>query len=307
MQTVTKIGRKTKIKTNTASDRIFYTVVNIIMLIMLMLVILPIMNVISSSISDPTMVLQGRVALFPKGFSLEGYKAVLSNSDILTGYTNTILYTAATAFLGVVVTILAAYPLSRKDLVGRNSIMVLFTITMLFSGGIIPTYLLMRDLNLIDSRWSIILPGMLNTYNIIVARTFFQSTIPDELLEAAKIDGCGNFRFLFSIVLPVSKAIIAVLALYFGVAAWNAWFSAYLYINDSTKLPLQLVLKEILFANSRELGASAGSGEEGAKMDALAESIKYAAIMVSYIPVWCAYPFVQKHFVKGVMIGAVKG
>ena len=204
----------------------FFAVIDVIMLVFLALVILLLMNIVSASISVPSNVLQGKVFLLPEGISFESYKAVFNDSRILTGYANSIFYTVVGTAMSVAVSVLAAYPLSRKDLYGRNVLMFLFTFTMLFSGGVIPSYLLVKDLHLIDKRMSVILPWLINAYNIIVARTFFQSTIPDELLEAAKLDGCGNIRFLVSIVLPVSKAILAVLALYFGVAAWNAWFGA---------------------------------------------------------------------------------
>lgn len=291
------------------SDKIFYTIVDILMLAALMMVVIPIMNVISNSISEPSAVLQGKVSIFPKGLSLDGYKAVFADNKIISGYANTILYTVSSTVLGVIVTVLCAYPLSRKDLKGRNTIMFLVTFTMLFSGGIIPNYLLIRSLHLINSRLSLILPGLINAYNIIIARTFFQSSIPDSLLEAAEIDGCGNMRFFCTIVLPLSKAILAVLALYFAVANWNAWFNAYIYLSEPKKYPLQLVLKEILLANSMAAGGDTVGGADGdkAKMDALSEVIKYASIMVSCLPIWCAYPFVQKYFVKGVMIGSIKG
>ena len=291
------------------SDKIFYTIVDILMLAALMMVVIPIMNVISNSISEPSAVLQGKVSIFPKGLSFDGYKAVFADNKIISGYANTILYTVSSTVLGVIVTVLCAYPLSRKDLKGRNTIMFLVTFTMLFSGGIIPNYLLIRSLHLINSRLSLILPGLINDYNIIIARTFFQSSIPDSLLEAAEIDGCGNMRFFCTIVLPLSKAILAVLALYFAVANWNAWFNAYIYLSEPKKYPLQLVLKEILLANSMAAGGDTVGGADGdkAKMDALSEVIKYASIMVSCLPIWCAYPFVQKYFVKGVMIGSIKG
>ena len=291
------------------SDKIFYTIVDILMLAALMMVVIPIMNVISNSISEPSAVLQGKVSIFPKGLSFDGYKAVFADNKIISGYANTILYTVSSTVLGVIVTVLCAYPLSRKDLKGRNTIMFLVTFTMLFSGGIIPNYLLIRSLHLINSRLSLILPGLINAYNIIIARTFFQSSIPDSLLEAAEIDGCGNMRFFCTIVLPLSKAILAVLTLYFAVANWNAWFNAYIYLSEPKKYPLQLVLKEILLANSMAAGGDTVGGADGdkAKMDALSEVIKYASIMVSCLPIWCAYPFVQKYFVKGVMIGSIKG
>ncbi len=302
------LKRKNKIRMTSASDRIFFTAVDIIMFIMLMLVVLPMMNVISSSISEPSAVLQGKVFILPVGLDFSGYKAVFKDARILSGYMNTILYTSTASVLGLAVTVLAAYPLSRKDLVGRNGIMMMFTFTMLFSGGIIPTYLLIKDLGLINNRLALIIPGLVNAYNIIITRTFFQSSIPDELLEAARIDGCGNSRFLVQMVLPLSKSILAVIVLYCIVGNWNAWFSAYLYLNEPKKYPLQLVIKEILLANSNSMaGEAAGQSSEGVKMDALSEVIKYASIMVSCIPIWCIYPFVQKYFVKGVMIGSIKG
>lgn len=286
------------------SDKIFYAIVDISALIILIAVLIPLCNLISVSISEPTEVLKGKVFMLPKGFSLAGYNAILRNSNILTGYANTIFYTGTITVLAVIVNIMFAYPLSREDFVGKRIFMFLLTFTMLFSGGIVPTYILIKDLHMIDSRWAIILPSLLSAYNVIIARTFFQTTIPKELLEAAQIDGSGNIRFIVSIVLPLSKSIIAVLALYYGVAAWNSWFPAYLYLGDSSKYPLQLVLKEILFGNTTSVAAS-GGGES--QLDALSESIKYAGIMVASLPVWMVFPFVQKYFVKGVMIGSIKG
>lgn len=300
--------RKNRIKMTSLSDRVFFTAVDAVMFVILLLVLLPMLNVISSSVSNPNAVLQGKVFILPVGFSWAGYKAVLQDSRIITGYLNTILYTGVTSFLGLAVTVLAAYPLSRKDLEGRNIFMMIFTFTMLFSGGLIPNYLLIKDLGLIDNRLALILPGLVNVYNIIITRTFFQNSIPDELLEAARIDGCSNSRFLVQMVLPLSKSILAVITLYFVVANWNAWFNAYLYLNEPKKFPLQLIIKEILLANSNSMaGESSAASSDGVKMDALSEVIKYSAIMVSCIPIWCAYPFVQKHFVKGVMIGSIKG
>ncbi|MDY3031872.1 MAG: carbohydrate ABC transporter permease [Clostridia bacterium] len=299
--------RKKQINISTG-DRIFYLFVDIVMFLILLMVILPMLNVISSSISDPDAVMQGKIFLLPNGFSLAGYKAVLKDERIFSGYMNALFYTCVTAFFGVITTVMCAYPLSRKDLVGRNKFMGLFTFAMLFSGGLIPSYLLIRDLGLIDNRLSLILPGLVNVYNMIITRTFFQTTIPDDLLDAAKIDGCGNTSFVVKIVMPLSKSILAVIALYYVVENWNSWFKAYLYLNDKTKFPLQLVIREILFANSTSMadGASTASNE-GVKMDALSEVMKYSSIMVSCIPLWCVYPFVQKYFVKGVMIGSIKG
>ena len=287
-------------------DKLFYGVVNVVMFIVMLAVLIPIIQLVSASISEPKAVLQGQVMLIPKGFSLEGYKAVLNDGGIMIGYINSILYTVVGTFLSIAVTVMLAYPLSRSDLVGGKILMAMVTFTMLFAGGIIPTYILVRDLHLINSRWAMILPGILSAYNVIIARTFFVNSIPKELLEATRVDGLGNIGFILKIVLPLSKSIIVVLALYYGVAIWNNWFSAYIYLHDVNKYPLQLILKEILFGNSTNMSASSGSsGEVG--LDALSESIKYACIMLSCVPLWLAYPFLQKFFEKGVMIGSLKG
>lgn len=288
-----------------AGDRVFYSVVNILMFLILLVVIIPILNVISSSLSDSKMVMQGKVFLLPKEFSLEGYKVVFANKSIVNGYLNTIFYTVVATALNIVVTLMCAYPLSRQDLVGRNYFMFFFTFTMLFSGGIIPTYLLMRDLHLIDNRLVMILPGALSVYNMIVARTFFQTNIPKELLEAAKVDGCQNIAFIIKIVIPLSKPIIAVLSLYYAVAHWNAYFSAFLYLNNPDKFPLQLVLREILIANS--LSAEMLVSESERIQNDMSEVLKYSSIIVACLPIWLVYPMIQKYFVKGVMLGSIKG
>lgn len=294
-----------KFRKLSVSDKVFYIIVDFVMLIALLLVVIPLLNVLSSSISEPKAVLQGKITVFPRGLSFEGYKAVFADGKIMIGYLNSIFYTVVGTCLSVAVAIMFAYPLSRKDLKGRNYFMAFLTFTMLFSGGIIPSFLLVRSLHMVNTRWAVILPGLISAYNIIIARTFFMTSIPDELLEAAQIDGCGNMRFIWSVVLPLSKSIIAVLALFYGVAIWNNWFSAYIYLHDVNKYPLQLVLKEILFGNSTSMSAASGGGDSN--LDALSESIKYACIMISCIPAWIIYPFVQKYFVKGMMIGSLKG
>ncbi len=297
---------KKKYKGLSFEDKLFYGIVDVIMFLVLIMVLIPIIQLVSASISEPSAVLQGQVMLVPKGFSLDGYKAVFEDGKIMTGYANSIFYTVAGTFIAVSVTIMIAYPLSRKDLVGGGIFMAMITFTMLFSGGIIPAYILMRDIHFINTRWVLIIPGALNAYNVIIARTFFANSIPKELLEAAKIDGIGNIGFIRTIVLPLSKSILVVLSLYYGVAIWNNWFSAYLYLSDVSKYPLQLILKQILFGNSTNMSASSSmSGDIG--LDALSESIKYACIMLSCVPLWILYPFLQKFFEKGVMIGSVKG
>jgi len=295
---------KNKIGIST-SDRLFYICVNILMFLILFVVIIPILNVVSSSISEPSAVAQGRVLIFPQGFSLEGYKAVFRDKDIINSYGNSIFYTIFGTLINIIMTIICAYPLSRDDLKGRNIIMFLFTFTMMFQGGLIPNYLLIRDLKMIDTRWSMLIPGAISVYNMIVARTFFQSTIPKELLEATKIDGGSDFIFFFKVVIPLSKAIIAVLALYYAVSHWNAYFLAFLYLNDHSKFPLQLILREILIANS--ISSEMLTEGKSAVQNDLSEVLKYASIIVACLPIWIVYPMIQKYFVKGVMIGAIKG
>ena len=261
--------------------------------------------VVSASFSNPDLVMRGEMVLLPKGFNLNAYREVFRNARIWQGYWNTVVLAVVGTALNVALTLMAAYPLSRRDLPGSRALMLVVTFTMYFSGGLVPTYLLVRDLGIVDTVWSLILPGAIATYNLIVARTFFQTSIPAELYEAAEIDGCGNTEMLWRIVLPLSSAIIAILVLYYSVGHWNAYFGALIYLRSPQKYPLQLILREILILNqTEEMGTNeVGMGEK----ILLAESIKYAVIVVSSMPVMLLYPFVQKYFVKGVMIGAIKG
>ncbi|MFV0400666.1 MAG: carbohydrate ABC transporter permease [Oscillospiraceae bacterium] len=287
-------------------DKIYYTIIHILMILLLAVVLYPLIYVVSASFSSAYAVSTGRVILWPVDISLEGYKAVFENRDIITGYRNTIIYTVSATVVNIVVTMCCAYPLSRKDLPGRNIFMLIFTFTMIFNGGLIPTYMLMRDLKLINTVWAMILPGAMSVYNMIIARTFIQNSIPGDLLEAAHIDGCSDARYFFSIVLPLSKAIIAVLVLFYAIGHWNAYFNAFLYLNDRKMFPLQIILREILLANQVDANLVMDP-EVAAAKQGMAELLKYSLIMVSTVPVMCLYPFVQKYFVKGVMIGSIKG
>ncbi|MFR8035412.1 MAG: carbohydrate ABC transporter permease [Lachnospiraceae bacterium] len=287
-------------------DRIYYTVIHIILAILLLTIIYPLIYIVSSSFSSPTAVSAGRVILWPVDLSLEGYQAVFENKDVLSGYGNTILYTALGTTINVCFTMIAAYPLASRKLVGKKLFMFLFTFTMIFNGGMIPTYILIRDLHMIDTIWALVIPGAISVYNLMIARTFVQSSIPQELYEAAELDGCSDARYFFSMVLPLSKAIIAVLVLFYAIGHWNAYFNAFLYLNDRAKFPLQLILREILIANSIN-NAQIVDPEIAAAKQGMAELLKYSLILVSTVPVMCLYPFVQKYFVKGVMIGSVKG
>lgn len=289
-------------------DRIFNVINMVIITTFLIGVLYPLIYVLSASISDPNAVLQGQVRLFPVGFTLEGYKAVFTHKLIISGYLNAIFYMVTGTALNVFLTISAAYPLSRKDLSGRKAIMSLFIFAMIFNGGMIPTYLVVKNLHLINSRWAMILPNAIGVWNVIIARTYFQTSIPDELLEASQLDGCTDYQFIAHVALKLSGPIIAVITLFYAVGHWNSYFNALLYLNDQEKFPLQMVLRSILIENemTAEMFASADLDAMAYKEN-LRELLKYSLIVVASVPLLLIYPFVQKHFVKGIMIGAVKG
>lgn len=286
-------------------ERLFQAVIYGISFLILLIVLYPLIFVLSASFSNPNLVIEGQVWLLPKGFNLNAYRQVFMDQMILTGYKNTILYTVVGTVVNLFLTVLLAFPLSRKDLPGRNWVMFFVTLTMFFHGGLIPTYILIKNLKLIDSFWVMVFPTAISTYNMIVMRTYFQNSIPFELMESAFIDGCNNFRLLWSIVLPLSKPILAVIGLFYAVGHWNAFFNAMIYFNDERKYPLQLILRNILLQNQfEEMGTDVFDLQDRVL---LAESIKYAVIVVSSLPVLLLYPFIQRYFVKGVMIGALKG
>lgn len=288
-----------------SDERLFDVIVYLIAAVIILIVLYPLLFVVSASFSDPARVLGGEVWLLPKGLTLEAYTNILHNDKIWTGYRNSIVYAVVGTLINIVMTLLAAYPLSRPDLPGRKGLMMIVTLTMFFSGGLIPSYLLVKSLGMVDTMWALIIPGAISTYNLIVMRTYFQSSIPWELQEAAHIDGCSNWRLLISIILPLSKPIIAVMVLFYAVGHWNAFFNALIYIRTEDLYPLQLVLREILMI-SQSAGVDGGNVGMEEKI-LLSESIKYAVIIVSSLPVLIMYPFVQRHFVKGVMIGSIKG
>jgi putative aldouronate transport system permease protein len=289
-----------------SNDRSFYNIVDILLLLVFLAVLYPIVYIFASSFSHPEAVAAGRVWLWPVRPSLEGYKAVFKYPPVLTGYANTLFYTVTGTTLNVVLTVMAAYPLSRKDFYGRNLIMVLYTFTMLFSGGLVPTYLLIRNLGMLDSRLAMILPTGVAVWNLIITRTFFQTNLSQDLLDSARMEGCSDIRFLVQIALPLSKAVIAVITLFYAVSHWNAFFNAFLYLSDRDKYPLQLVLREILIINAVSMDMIMDPEEEAMRRQ-LQNLLQYALIVVACVPVWCVYPFIQRHFVKGVMIGAIKG
>jgi len=296
----------TKTIKRSKEDLIFDTVTTILLLIIFAIVAYPLIFVLVASVSDPYKVLNGEVLLIPKGFNIDSYKRIFQDNSIWRGYLNSILYTVCGTALNVILTMTLAFPLSRKYFSGRKFITAILLITMYFSGGMIPTYLLVKSLGLRDTFWVMILLGAVSAYNVIIARTFLESNISDELEEAAAIDGCSKLHFFFSMVLPLSKAIIAVLVLYYAVAHWNDYMRGLLYLDSAEKYPLQLVIRSILIQTQMVANDATDIADIDARMK-LAEAMKYGVIVVSCVPTLIIYPFVQKHFVKGVMIGSVKG
>ncbi len=253
---------------------------------------------------------RGEVFLAPKGFSLKGYQEVLKNGQVMQGFFNSIVYTTCGVILNLIVTLPTAYALSRNNFGGKKFVTIFYVLTMFISGGMIPTYLVVKGAGLLDSMYALILPGAIGVYNMIVARTFFKTTLSESLHDAAAIDGCGEARFFFSIALPLSKAIIAILVLYYGVGHWNSYFSSLLYISTEEKYPLQMVLRSILIQNQSSLSTMVTTEAQRIALEErrqLAELMKYSLIIISSLPVLILYPFIQRHFVKGVMIGSVKG
>ncbi len=297
--------KKNKIRYST-DDKILYTVVAVIMGLMCLLVLYPLIYVLSSSFSSGDAVASGKVILFPVEFSLTGYKIVFNYKAVWTSYLNTIFYTVVGTALNLVLTTLAAYPLSRKDFTGKAIYTTIIMITMWFSGGIIPKYILMVNLNLVETRWAVILSSALSVYNMIVMLTFFRNSIPYELYEAARMDGISDWGYLMKIVLPLSKAVFAVITLYYSVSHWNSYFSAMLYIRDVKKYPLSMVLRDILNASNYDL-SEMDDVELMEQLRHAADVMKYSLIVVSTVPILVVYPFVAKFFKKGVMIGSVKG
>lgn len=288
-------------------DKRFDVIVAVIVVFLTILVLYPLYFVLIASFSDPNLVESGQVLFLPRGVTLEGYRYILDDNRIWSGYLNTFLYTIFGTLLAVCITVPAAYALSRRDMIGRGVLMKFFVFTMYFGGGMIPTYLLIKQLHLIDTYLVLILLGSFSAYNLIICRTFFQSTIPLELQEAAEIDGCSIPRFFFSVVLPLSKAVVAIMVLYYAVGHWNDYFNALIYINRQELRPLQLVMRDILIQGQTIDPGSSVDPEQIVRLQQIGRSIKYGSIIVSSLPVLIFYPFVQKYFVKGVMIGSIKG
>lgn len=302
-----KTIRRKRIKVSTG-DKVYLGIVYLFLIIFTICVLYPLIYVISCSFSSPEALVQGRVFFLPVEVGLQGYQAVFNNSKIWMGYLNTIIYTAAGTTIGTTVTVIAAYVLSRREFPLRKFLTTFFMITMFFGGGTIPTYLLIKNLNMLNTIWAIILPGAVSVWMVIVGKTFIQATIPEELFEATSLDGGNYFHYLVRIILPLSKPILAVVALNFALGHWNSYYNALIYLNDATKYPLQIILRDVLIQNSVDLTSSAGMDVTSQlHKQYLSELLKYSLIIVSSLPLLIIYPFIQKYFIKGVMIGSVKG
>jgi len=286
-------------------DQIFLTFVYIVLTLALLVVLYPLVYIVSASFSSPLAVSSGKVWLFPVDFSLRGYQVALSNPQIITGYANSIYYTFFGTLISVSSTVLIAYLLSRRKLFGGKAIMLFITFTMIFSGGLIPTYLVVKQLGMLNTRWALLIPQAIAAWQIIIARTFFQINIPEELAEAAELDGCSDIDFLWQVVIPLSKPILAVLALMYAVSQWNAYFDALMYLKSTALHPLQLILRSILILNTTAAGSM--DAKTMLERQQLADLLKYTLIVVGSLPVLIVYPFVQRYFVKGMLIGSIKG
>jgi putative aldouronate transport system permease protein len=285
------------------SNVIFYRLVKVILGVLTAIIIYPLYFIVIASISDPDAVLAGEVFLYPVKVTFSGFTKILEESSVWRGYLNTIIYTVLTVILSLFVTIPAGWTLSRKNLPFKKFLMIYFIIPMFFGGGLIPFYNIMSRLGLVNTIWAIIIPSILSVWNLFMTKTFFASSIPESLIEAAKIDGAGHFKTFLIVVLPLAKPIIAVMALYYAIGQWNSYFNAMIFLQDEKLYPLQLVLKEILIATESTVG---GSGETILEQYRLATQIKYVSVIISSLPVLMLYPFVQKYFVQGVLIGSIK-
>lgn len=287
-------------------DKLFTILIYVFLLIIFVIIAYPLLYVVSASFSDPQAVVRGDVLLLPVNPTLKGYKAVFQNAKIMTGFLNSFIYLFVGTALNLVMTMLCAYPLSRKEFRARGFLSMFFVFTMYFSGGMVPSYILVNKLGLLNTRWAMIIPTAMSTYNMIICRTYIVNSIPDELYEASQMDGCSPFRYLLSVVTPLSKPILAVLTLYYGVAKWNDYFNAMLYLYKDDLQPLTIVMKEILIMSQVDM-TKVTDASAVSKLQGMSELLKYSTIVVASLPVMLLYPFVQKYLVKGVMIGAVKG
>ncbi len=267
----------------------------------------PLMNIVAQSFSSPASVVSGKVLFLPVDPSLVGYKNIINDRELLSGFFNSIIYTVLGTVISVAFTVTGAYPLARKSFVGKKFFTWIFTFTMIFNGGLIPTYLLVRDMKMLDTIWAMVLPNAVAVWNLFIARAFFENTIPEDLYEAAELDGCNDFKIFTKIVIPLSKPILAVLVLFYAIGIWNNYFDGLIYLSKSVRFPLQLVLRNVLIKSQMQTILQASSGQDQSEIMALTEVMKYSVIVFASLPVMLLYPFIQKYFVKGIMIGSVKG
>lgn len=299
-----KKGNKVKLY-QSAPDRMLSCFVWILLILIFLVIMVPLLFIVASSFSDPGAVSAGKVFLWPVDFSLAGYRVIFQSQYVMRGFYNSVIYTLLGTVISVTLTLFAGYPLSRKDLRIRGPVMFLFTVTMFFSGGMIPTYLVVSKLHLINTIWAMVLPGAMGVWNVILTKTYIQSSIPDEIYESASIDGCTDWKYFVNMVIPLSKPIIAVMVLLYAVGKWNDFFSGLLYLNDASLQPLQLILRNILVQNDTT-GMAMNLGEQMNRQE-LKTLMQYSLIIVSSVPVLILYPFIQKYFVKGIMMGSIKG
>lgn len=293
--------------TRTRGDKIFDTVNLVLLLLFLFVIIYPLYFVLVASLTDPRLIYDNPILLLPRGFTLESYRTVFNNQDIWTGYGNTLLYTSLGTIINIVFTILAAYPLSRSDLAGRGPLSLIIVFTMFFNGGLIPTYLVIRNLGMLNTIWAMVVPNAINVYNMVIMRTYFQTRIPGELNDSARIDGCSNLQTLARIVLPLSTPIIAVMVLFYSVWHWNSYFDALIYLSDRDRFPLQLFLREILVQSEVESMLTLAMDEGYGRRMVMREGLKYAVVVVSSLPMLILYPLLQRSFKAGILVGALKG
>jgi ABC-type sugar transport system, permease component len=302
----TQANRK-KIKLRRARSDVIFDILNTgVLTLLILIVVYPLIYVVSSSLSNPLLVIQSKIVLFPKEITLLAYERVFRNELVMSGYLNTIIYTLVGTSINIFLTIITAFPLAQRNFKARVPLSLLFTFTMLFSGGLVPTFLTVQALGLVDTIWALVLPGAISAWNMLIMKNFFQTSVPSELYEAARIDGADHIKILLRVVLPLSAPILAVMVLYYGVSHWNSYFSALIYLRDRYRYPLQLVMRS--FFSSADYAEQGGAGDDSATQTLLiAETMKYALIVVASAPMLCLYPFLQRFFVKGVMLGAIKG
>lgn len=298
--------KATKFGQMSTEDKIVTFVIYAFLTIITLIILYPLVYVVSASFSEPQAVISGKVKLFPVDFTLRGYEAVFQNKKLINGFMNSVFYVAVSLVLNLTMTMLCAYPLSRKEFRARNWVSLFFVFTMYFSGGMVPSYILVNKLHLLNTRWAMIIPTAMSSYNMIICRTYIVNNIPDDLYEAGQIDGCSPFRYMLQVVVPLSKSILAVLLLYYGVSKWNDYYNAMLYLYKDALMPLTMVMREILILGEVDM-TKVTNADAVAKLQGMSELLKYATIVVSSVPVIMLYPLIQKHLVKGVMVGAVKG